>query len=460
MRLAALILTLALSSGAANAFDCNDVTLPSSIVICSDAELIRLAEERQQAINEARERIGEDAWPALWENQKAWVRSYAAGCGISQDRPPPMPVPASARACFKRAAEARIAFIRGYGPPASGSLTVAPKRVGPGFDCSKAMRPLSLIICADTDLAEVDFRFNQAYWALFQQLDRSARQDLLQEDEGFIDAVQEQCRVPRSGALSAQVWQSKNCIRGSYEGQRVRWLFRLSAPAYEEATRPAERHLALQRALQALGFLAGASLTDGVYGEQTRDAIIAWQTGRGRAPTGLLGEADARALELQARSTDSPRLSMPKELSPPDGIPLEREGKLFVVAARINGTITLPFILDSGASDVQIPFDVAKTLDRAGTIFKDDLLGTQVCILADGSQVRCDGLMLRELRLGTHTVRNVVASIGPVKSDLLLGQSFLSRLGRWTIDNSRGMLILQGGNEDQQAVGSARRPDD
>ena len=109
-----LILGLMLGSGMAAAFECADVTLPSSIVICSDPELMRLADERQAAIDEARACIGEDRWPALWENQKAWVRSYATTCGIPPDRPPQIPVPISVKECFKRAAEARIAFIRAY----------------------------------------------------------------------------------------------------------------------------------------------------------------------------------------------------------------------------------------------------------------------------------------------------------------------------------------------------------
>src|SRR5215471_2201802 len=131
----AVTLVSALGTGVAHAFDCTGVSLPSSIVICSDPELMRLADERQEAINEARDRIGEDGWPAFWEDQKAWVRSYALACGIPQDRPPPIPVSASVRACFKRAAEARIAFIHGYGLPAPATIT---PRVGPGFDCTAA----------------------------------------------------------------------------------------------------------------------------------------------------------------------------------------------------------------------------------------------------------------------------------------------------------------------------------
>ena len=112
--LLALMVGLTLGSGTTAAFECAGVTLPSTIVICSDPELMRLADERQAAMNEARARIGEDRWPELWENKKAWVRSYATTCGIPPDRPPQIPVPVSVKECFKQAAEARIAFIRAY----------------------------------------------------------------------------------------------------------------------------------------------------------------------------------------------------------------------------------------------------------------------------------------------------------------------------------------------------------
>src|SRR5271170_2892227 len=97
--LLALMVGLMLGSGTAAAFECAGITLPSSIVICGDPELMRLADERQAAINEARMRIGEGRWPELWENQKAWVRFYAVKCGVLPDRPPPIPVPMSIKEC-------------------------------------------------------------------------------------------------------------------------------------------------------------------------------------------------------------------------------------------------------------------------------------------------------------------------------------------------------------------------
>lgn len=115
----------------------------------------------------------------------------------------------------------------------------------------------------------------------------------------------------------------------------------------------------------------------------------------------------------------------------------------------INGTITLGFVLGSGAADVQIPLDVARTLGRAGTISDSDFVGTQTYKIADGSRQESEEFMLRELRLGDHVVRNVLASIVPPESSLLLGQSLLSRFGAWAIDNARNVLILQRPNAEQ-----------
>jgi len=80
MWIAALFLGALLYSGTAAAFECAGMTLPSTLVICSDPELMRLADERQEAINEARGRIGEEAWPALWENQKVDQLSQKIRC--------------------------------------------------------------------------------------------------------------------------------------------------------------------------------------------------------------------------------------------------------------------------------------------------------------------------------------------------------------------------------------------
>lgn len=153
MYIIVLIIALLLVSGTARAFDCVGVRLPSTIVICSSRQLMRLADERQAAINNSRARIGEERWPALWEDQKAWVRSYATACGVPPERPPPQPVPGSVIACFEQAGVARTAYLRGYGlaagsAAAPSSSGFAGGRIGPSFDCGKASSALPLLICA------------------------------------------------------------------------------------------------------------------------------------------------------------------------------------------------------------------------------------------------------------------------------------------------------------------------
>jgi len=447
MWLVAVSLLALLYSGTAAAFECAGVTLPSTLVICSDPELTRLGDERQEAINEARGRIGEEAWPALWENQKAWVRSYATACGVPSDRPVSFPVSGSIRACFKQAAIARIAYLRAYGVSAGAAPVPPPRdagrgRIGPSFDCSKAGYPLALLICADADLSRLDLRFGQAYWALFQQLGPEGQPQLKQEDLAFFDQVQAQCQIPRSGPVTAEAWRSRDCVRDAYQKMREAWVARLTGPAREEATRLPEKHLALQQALQELGFVPPGPI-DGVYGHDTRAAILAWQNARGFVTTGLIGDADARAIDGEVISKRLPDRVGPPVLPPrTEEIALRNNGGVYVVPVRINGAITLDFIVDSGASDVLIPADVAMTLARTGTIAPGDFIGDREYRVADGSTLKSERFILRELKVGDRVLSNVVASIGSVKGEPLLGQSFLARFRSWSIDNDRHLLAL------------------
>jgi predicted aspartyl protease len=308
------------------------------------------------------------------------------------------------------------------------------------------------MICADNDLSRLDLRFGQAYWALFQQLGTAGQPQLKEEGLTFFDQVQGQCEVPRSGPLTAEAWRSRDCVRDAYEKMREAWLARLTGPAHEEAVRSPEEHVALQRAFQETGFLPPGPI-DGVYGPATRGAIVAWQNTRGLTTTGLLGDADAREIEREVISIEQTgegrELSrLPDRLSPAAPLPgteaiaLTNAGGVYVVAVRINNAITLDFIVDSGASDVLIPADVAMTLVRAGTILSTDFIGDREYRLGDGSTSKSERFLLRELKIGDRAVQNIVASIGDIRGEPLLGQSFLSRFASWSVDNNRHALVL------------------
>jgi hypothetical protein len=108
----------------------------------------------------------------------------------------------------------------------------------------------------------------------------------------------------------------------------------------------------------------------------------------------------------------------------------------------INDTITLNFTIDSGATDVSIPAAVFSTLTRNGTVSPQDLLDKRIYKLADGSGELSQRFRIRSLRVGRLEVRDVIASVGDSGGLLLLGQSFLSRLKSWSVDNERQTLLI------------------
>jgi clan AA aspartic protease (TIGR02281 family) len=126
-----------------------------------------------------------------------------------------------------------------------------------------------------------------------------------------------------------------------------------------------------------------------------------------------------------------------------DEVQLKLDSGVFAVPVVINRAVSIPFVLDSGAADVQLPAEVVLTLMRTGTLSEEDFIGASSYVLADGSTLRSARFNIREMRVGERVVRNVAASVGPaVSSDALLGQSFLSKLPSWTLDNKRHVLVL------------------
>jgi clan AA aspartic protease (TIGR02281 family) len=136
------------------------------------------------------------------------------------------------------------------------------------------------------------------------------------------------------------------------------------------------------------------------------------------------------------------RRGVPPATSPGSEIPLHRSGGTFTAPASINGAITLEFTIDSGATDVSIPADVVMTLMRTGTINRSDFLGRRTYVQADGSTLPSPIFRIRSIRVGNREATNVTASVAPIQGTLLLGQSFLRQFSSWSIDNRRGVLVL------------------
>lgn len=114
---------------------CKTVRLPSSIAICSEPELRALTRARQTAYDEARDRLSPDQQRVLLADQNDWVKSYPAGCGISQSAPPTLPLSPATKECMAQAGRARIAYLHSYGSSSasrSSEQPTAPTSLLPG----------------------------------------------------------------------------------------------------------------------------------------------------------------------------------------------------------------------------------------------------------------------------------------------------------------------------------------
>jgi hypothetical protein len=125
-----------------------------------------------------------------------------------------------------------------------------------------------------------------------------------------------------------------------------------------------------------------------------------------------------------------------------ESIPLVHAHGTLQVPVVINGKISLNFTIDSGATDVSIPATVFSALIRGGTVSSQEFLDKRMYKLADGSGEISQRFRIRSLRVGKLEVRDVIASVGDSGGLPLLGQSFLSRLKSWSIDNERQALLV------------------
>jgi TPR repeat protein len=98
-------------------------------------------------------------------------------------------------------------------------------------------------------------------------------------------------------------------------------------------------------------------------------------------------------------------------------VPLKMDGGTFVVPVQINGTMTLDFVIDSGATDVSVPADVVSTLMRAGAIREPDFIGKKTYVLADGSKTKSPTFTIRTLKVGNTVLENVSGSVASFQGD-------------------------------------------
>jgi len=125
-------------------------------------------------------------------------------------------------------------------------------------------------------------------------------------------------------------------------------------------------------------------------------------------------------------------------------IQLSKKGRLKIVDVNLNGAIEIPFIVDTGASMVYLSKDVFNTLKLMGSVLENDFKAESTFSYADGSTDICKIYILKSVSIGDIVIKNVEAAISNNNiDDMLLGQSFLDRLGEYKINNELNQIIIE-----------------
>ena len=125
-------------------------------------------------------------------------------------------------------------------------------------------------------------------------------------------------------------------------------------------------------------------------------------------------------------------------------IPLVRKNNMLLLWGRINGSVNIQFILDTGCSSTLLSKEVGDILFLKGNLVKSDVKGTSPSSYGGVYTAQQREITIRNLTLGKVKLKNVGASIcdrygGPC----LLGMSALDKLDGYSITKDK--LIIDDG---------------
>ncbi|WP_140385744.1 MULTISPECIES: superinfection immunity protein [Acetobacter] len=233
----------------------------------------------------------------------------------------------------------------------------------PDFNCSAdhSKDSIATMLCQNSEAAKHELIFDQTYYALRQIVGKAGWKSLKQEviaDDGAL----KECVAPFSAEGVLQQ-TDPGCYIQKMDAITEKYKGRLSGSALEEASRPIDDHIALQKKLLTLGYLPAGSTADGVYGESTRQAIGAWKLNSGIPQVDdFISNSDAVSLA----SSDKVAKTEPKYS------PFQKEvnvnGTIFKVAANCdsqeNSCSNMSLTIKEGKKTTTLQL---KSLDDLGT---------------------------------------------------------------------------------------------
>lgn len=129
-------------------------------------------------------------------------------------------------------------------------------------------------------------------------------------------------------------------------------------------------------------------------------------------------------------------------------ITMEQEAGVYKVPCVVNGA-KMKFIFDTGAATVCLSESMAEYLLDNDYISQDDFIGVGTSMVADGRTVNNLQVILKDIEICGLHLKDVEASVVEgQRAPLLLGQSAIQQLGKYTIKGN--VLYIYSGKSDQK----------
>ncbi|MWV63146.1 hypothetical protein DCO58_00405 [Helicobacter saguini] len=153
-------------------FDCSKAKSVVEHLVCNDVELANLDSKMAAIYRQKSSQLNADSKKELLMTQREWIKSYN-NC--------------KTRECVKRALENRIFVIERFGIPVIFDDSGNAK---PSFDCKKATSVVESLICADSNLAQMDSKMATLYKQKRSNADEDSKQELLKTQREYIKKSQ------------------------------------------------------------------------------------------------------------------------------------------------------------------------------------------------------------------------------------------------------------------------------
>lgn len=127
-----------------------------------------------------------------------------------------------------------------------------------------------------------------------------------------------------------------------------------------------------------------------------------------------------------------------------DNIPYSMTKEGYLEATCFVNGITLTFTYDNKEKECYISPTTAMKLLKDGVIGKDDFQGDASKIIGEGTIADKSVLILKEVRIGKNTLRDLSVTVNRrIPASLLFGEETLRKFGAFTIDNGEGLIIFE-----------------